>query len=171
MTLLGPGIPMLWQGEEFLANNDFKHGLTSTWGQDTAWLDGSEEQKSTEVSLARQGHHALHKDLIALRRSSDAFRPEAPISRVMTHNDHRIVAFQRQGESGDSFVVIAHLGDETREGYSVPLPAGRWEQVLNTDAERYGGENRGGAEGQMSGKAALTLPAGGTIVLRKVAGE
>jgi 1,4-alpha-glucan branching enzyme len=39
LTLTGPGVPMLWQGEEFLANNDFKHGLTSTWGYDTNWLN------------------------------------------------------------------------------------------------------------------------------------
>lgn len=39
LTLLGAGVPMLWQGEEFLANNDFKHGLTSTWGHDTDWLE------------------------------------------------------------------------------------------------------------------------------------
>jgi maltooligosyltrehalose trehalohydrolase len=38
LTLLGAGVPMLWQGEEFLANNDFKHGLTATWGHDTDWL-------------------------------------------------------------------------------------------------------------------------------------
>jgi len=29
---------MLFQGEEHLANNDFKHGLTSTWGADLTWL-------------------------------------------------------------------------------------------------------------------------------------
>lgn len=39
ITLTGPGIPMLFQGEEYLANNDFKHGLTSTWGTDMSWLD------------------------------------------------------------------------------------------------------------------------------------
>lgn len=39
VTLTGPGVPMMWQGEEFLANNDFKHGLTSTWGYDTDWLN------------------------------------------------------------------------------------------------------------------------------------
>lgn len=39
LMLTGPGMPMMWQGEEFLANNDFKHGLTSTWGYDTNWLN------------------------------------------------------------------------------------------------------------------------------------
>lgn len=38
ITLTGPGVPMIFQGEEFLANNDFKHGLTSTWGVDMDWM-------------------------------------------------------------------------------------------------------------------------------------
>ncbi|MBQ7528729.1 alpha amylase C-terminal domain-containing protein [bacterium] len=38
ITLTGPGVPMLFQGEEYLANNDFKHGLTSTWGTDMSWM-------------------------------------------------------------------------------------------------------------------------------------
>ena len=38
VTLTGPGVPMLFQGEEFLANNDFKHGLTSTWGAELGWV-------------------------------------------------------------------------------------------------------------------------------------
>lgn len=170
MTLLGPGIPMLWQGEEFLANNDFKHGLTSTWGQNTDWLDGSPSEMG-EVEKARQGHHRMHKDLIALRRSSDAFRPEASVNRIMTHNDHRVVGFERAG-AGENFVVLSHLGDEDRHNYQVPLPAGQWQEVLNTDSERYGGNNVGNGgrtisagEGQ---NASLTLPAGGTIVLRKI---
>ncbi len=39
ITLTGPGVPMLFQGEECLANNDFKHGLTSTWGADMGWMN------------------------------------------------------------------------------------------------------------------------------------
>ena len=39
LNLLGAGVPMIWQGEEFIANNDFKHGLTATWGHDTDWLE------------------------------------------------------------------------------------------------------------------------------------
>jgi maltooligosyltrehalose trehalohydrolase len=41
VTLTGAGVPMLWQGEEFLTNNDFKHGLTSTWGMDWSWRDST----------------------------------------------------------------------------------------------------------------------------------
>lgn len=171
LTLLGPGIPMLWQGEEFLANNDFKHGLTTTWGQDTDWLDGTAEEKSSPQSVARQGHHKLYRELIALRRSSDAFLPNAPISRVMTHNSDQIMGFRRDSADGeDSFLVFSHLGNESRDGYSVNLPPGQWKEVFNTDSELYGGENIGNGGRVLEGSqgASMTLPAGGTVVFEKV---
>lgn len=37
ITLTAAGVPMIFQGEEFAANNDFKHGVTSTWGADMSW--------------------------------------------------------------------------------------------------------------------------------------
>lgn len=168
LTLLGPGIPMLWQGEEYLANNDFKHGLTSTWGTDTTWLEGSEAEKNTAVSLARQGHFKAHQDLIALRRSSDAFYPSAPVNRIYTHNDDQVSAFERKGESGDAFIVITQMGDADKPGYTIPLPEGRWQEVFNTDSKSYGGENFGNDGAVFGGRPALNLPAGGTIVLKKV---
>jgi len=39
ITLTGAGVPMIFQGEEFLDNADYKHGITSTWGNDISWLD------------------------------------------------------------------------------------------------------------------------------------
>lgn len=168
LTLLAPGIPMLWQGEEYLANNDFKHGLTSTWGADTKWVDGTEAEKNSEISKARQGHFRVHQDLIALRRSSDAFHPTAHVSRVYSHNDHQVTAFERRGESGERFIVITQMAGDDKSGYAMPLPEGQWKEVLNTDSEKYGGQNFGNAGATFSGKAGLNLPAGGTVVLKQV---
>lgn len=170
LTLLGPGIPMLWQGEEFLANNDFKHGLTTTWGQNTEWLDGDSEAKATPEAKLRQGHHKVYQDLISLRRSSDAFLPDAPIERVMTHNDDKIVAFKRSSADGsDNFLVFSHLGDVDREGYGVNLPAGEWQEVFNSDSHHYGGQNTGNGGKVLQGDrtSQVTLPAGGTVVFKK----
>lgn len=168
LTLLGPGIPMIWQGEEFMANNDFKHGLTSTWGADTDWLDGTQAEKSTPKAQARQGQVEAYRDLIALRRSSDAFLPDAPVRRVYTHNDDRIAAFERQGSQGQAYVVITSMGDTDRSGYPISLPEGNWKEVFSTDAVKYGGSGLGQEGSLVSGQANLSLPAGATIVLKKV---
>lgn len=39
VTLTGAGYPMIFQGEEFLDNADYKHGITSTWGNDIKWME------------------------------------------------------------------------------------------------------------------------------------
>jgi maltooligosyltrehalose trehalohydrolase len=216
LTLMGPGMPMLWQGEEFLANNDFKHGLTSTWGYDTNWLNfkitpdrldvfkrlaggpggGAQppldqsslleelrpeekpfyakyqamddaQKAQAEDSTLRAGHFKSYKDLIALRRSSDAFMATAPVTRIHTHNADRVIAFGR-GEGDEQFVVVTNLAGEDRHGYNVQLPPGQWKEVLNTNAREYGGTGVGNAGATIPGGAGMTLPAGSTIVLKKV---
>ena len=200
LTLLGPGTPMLWQGEEFLANNDFKHGLTSTWGQDTSWMEfpvtpdvlegfkkqdfkdlkpdlralsekyqnfSTEQKQNAEVQAAKAGHFKSYQDLIALRSSSDAFRADAPISRVMTHSQDKVMAFSRHG-SEDNFVVATNFGKQNRLDYKLNLPQGNWKEVFNSDAQAYGGNNLGNGGGTFDAQQGLVLPAGSTIVLQRV---
>jgi 1,4-alpha-glucan branching enzyme len=55
-----------------------------------------------------------------------------------------------------------------RSGYRVPLPAdGKWREVLNSDAEIYGGNGQGnlGSITAVGGGADLTLPPLATIML------
>ena len=212
LTLLGPGTPMLFQGEEFLANNDFKHGLTSTWGADLRWLDfpvtpervdhfrsmASLDRSQREVERSRlapeeqqffdrylampagQRREAEHlsdqagqfqrtRDLVALRRSSPAFSAAGSISRIYTHNLDRVVAFQRDGGgSQDQFVVLSNFADQDRPGYRVPLPPGPWREVLNTNARRFGGSGTGNGGGTVEAGTGVFLPAGSTVVLKRV---
>ncbi|MGE0488968.1 MAG: alpha amylase C-terminal domain-containing protein [Vulcanimicrobiota bacterium] len=200
LTLLGPGVPMLWQGEEFLANNDFKHGLTSTWGQDTDWLhfpvtpdilarfqdgqvqglttrqqelyaryqtfDASAREKA-ETDALRAGHFQAYQDLVALRQSSPAFLADAPIERIYTHNEDRVMAFNRKS-GDDSYVVLTNFADKDQPGYQLPLPQGRWKEVFNSNSEAYGGTNFGNAGRTLSSTDPVVIPAGSTIVLQRV---
>lgn len=207
LTLTGPGVPMLWQGEEFLANNDFKHGLTSTWGYDTNWLNfkvtpdrlevfrnllsaspaeqkaqlregeakafesyqkmNEEQRAAAEVDSFRAGHHKAYKDLVALRRSSDAFAATSPIERCFTHNGDRVIAYKR-GSGNEEFVVVTNLSGHDRQGYGVNLPGGKWKEVFNSNAAEYGGTGLGNFGATLEGGQGLTLPAGSSIVLKKV---
>lgn len=203
LTLLGAGVPMIWQGEEFLANNDFKHGLTATWGHDTDWIDfginpaelqqfrqlqqsGQKpsdpvqqakfdkflqvESSSAERMSARQGHFQCYADLIKLRSSSAAFDSTSEASRLYTHNGDKVLSLKRSGE-GQEFVVVTNFGDHNRGSYDAGLPAGKWQEVFNSDSQSYGGSNFGNA-GQVltidSNHRGVNLPAGGTVVFRKV---
>jgi 1,4-alpha-glucan branching enzyme len=51
----------------------------------------------------------------------------------------------RQGREADAqCIVIVNFTPEIRTGYRVPVPrAGRWREVLNSDAAIYGGSNVG----------------------------
>jgi 1,4-alpha-glucan branching enzyme len=86
-----------------------------------------------------------------------------------------VFAWARHAPGANPVVVVVNLTPVAREGYTLGLPrAGNWAEVLNTDAERYGGGNRGNLggvealEGEWSGRpahAAMTLPPLGAIYL------
>ena len=40
---------------------------------------------------------------------------------------------------GGRFVVVTNTGEQNHDSYSVPLPPGRWQRVLHSEAQCYGG--------------------------------
>ncbi|GGC25845.1 1,4-alpha-glucan branching enzyme GlgB 1 [Novosphingobium marinum] len=89
--------------------------------------------------------------------------------------DNSVFAFARYG-GGAPVVAAFNMTPEPREGYCIGLPGhGRWTEVLNSDAEGYGGSNTGnggsvhadghGLHGQDQ-SAAVTLPPLGAVILR-----
>jgi 1,4-alpha-glucan branching enzyme len=90
--------------------------------------------------------------------------------------ENSVLSFLRRPPgAGREFVVILNLTPVLRNSYRVGLPRGGfWTEVLNTDAERYGGSNQGNAGGvnaesrpahQQPCSAGLTLPPLGVVVL------
>jgi 1,4-alpha-glucan branching enzyme len=88
-----------------------------------------------------------------------------------------VIAFLRKPAGpGTPLLVVWNLTPVQRDGYRVGVPhAGRWRELLNSDAQEYGGSgagNFGGVEStpvMAQGRAnslSLTLPALSTIVLR-----
>jgi 1,4-alpha-glucan branching enzyme len=83
--------------------------------------------------------------------------------------DHSVVSWVRYGDEHDSpVVVICNFTPVERSAWRLGLPrAGTWREILNSDADRYGGGNRGNlgvveahntpCEG-MPCSAVLTLP-------------
>jgi 1,4-alpha-glucan branching enzyme len=64
-----------------------------------------------------------------------------------------LLAFIRYGTDGTPLVCVANFATHPHEGYRLGLPrVGRWREVLNTDAERYGGSNVGNM-GTVTGEA------------------
>lgn len=151
LTLLAAGVPMLFQGEEFLDNADYKHGITSTWGNDLAWLEQKNPPEGSVAALKR-GHFNFYRDLIALRGSSPAFTATSRIAPGGVNNEQRTLCLVRSG-GGEEYCVVANFSDQPR---NVPLPPGNWRLVLNSDDRKYGG---GGLQGG--------VPPGSALVYKK----
>jgi 1,4-alpha-glucan branching enzyme len=62
-----------------------------------------------------------------------------------TDRESSVLSFARQNADGSNpLVIILNLTPVPRENYRVGLPrAGKWREALNSDAEIYGGSNKG----------------------------
>lgn len=209
LTLTSNGVPMLWQGEEQLANNDFKHAMPQTWGFDSEWRDfpvtpdradaframaalppaekaaaaarlsaherplfaaydamTPQARRTADRHADRNGHFRFYQDLIALRAHSTALSAGTQLSRIHTHNRDRVLAYTRS-DGVETYAVVTNLSNTRFESYGVNLPPGRWRVALNSDDRLYGGTGAG-SQGEIEGGRPLSLPAGATLVLRRV---
>lgn len=92
-----------------------------------------------------------------------------------TDADHNVLSFIRWGTQGRPLVCVVNFSGVPHDDYRLGLPsAGRWREVVNTDAQEYGGSGvgNGGAIQAVAepwdGKpasATLSLPPLGTLYL------
>jgi len=130
MVFTAPGIPMLFQGQEFLEGG---------WFRDTVPLDW--DQKDEFHGIVR-----LYRDLIRLRLNRDGFSRGlcGQFTKVYHLNDERkIIAFHRweKGGPADDVVVVANFFHDPQDGYVIGLPAaGTWKLRFNSDWQGYNDE-------------------------------
>jgi 1,4-alpha-glucan branching enzyme len=89
-----------------------------------------------------------------------------------------IFSFLRFGNDGSVIAVVSNFSPMPQMTYRIGLPRpGRWEEILNTDADVYGGSgvgNFGGVEASGDGyhgqaaSATVAVPPLGTVYLRYV---
>jgi len=127
LMLTAPGIPMLFQGQEFLQGE---------WFQDTVPLDW-------DLSEEYRGIVRLYRDLIRLRLDAQGVTAGLTGRNIVVtriDDEQKLIAFRRwqDGGAGDDVMVIANFAHEPREGYRVGLPEqGLWKLRLNTDWKGY----------------------------------
>ena len=94
--------------------------------------------------------------------------------------DNSVVAFQRKSRAGDVLAFVVNATPVPREAYRIGVSGGGWyEEVLNTDAQTYGGSNFGNFGGvnaepiAWQGKShslSLRLPPLGVVGLKRHGG-
>ncbi|MPZ51887.1 MAG: 1,4-alpha-glucan branching protein [Acidimicrobiia bacterium] len=164
ITFTSPGIPMIFQGQEF---------LTPGWFQDTRPLDWSRVE-------SQSGIHQLYRDLFGLRANRDGVTAGLKGQNLDIHHlnqDSKVLAYHRwdQGGAGDSCVILLNLSGVAHREYIIGFPIpGKWHVRLNTDWSGYGSDydDVGGtevviaAEGDADGQRAVaTVDIGGWSAL------
>jgi 1,4-alpha-glucan branching enzyme len=132
MVFTAPGIPMLFQGQEFLEGG---------WFHDTVPIDWDQSEEFHGIAL-------LYRDLIRLRLNRDGFTRGlcGQFTQVYhLHDERKIIAFHRWNEGGpaDDVVVVANFFREPQDGYVIGFPAaGTWKLRFNSDWQGYNDDFR-----------------------------
>ena len=127
LVLTSPGLPMIFQGQEFLEGE---------WFRDTVPLHWDQQDEFT-------GIFRMYSDLVGLRLNKEGHTKGLTGQHVDTlhlNPDNHIYAFHRwaDGGAGDDVVVAVNLDSKTWGDYTVGMPAaGHWVTRLNSDAKVY----------------------------------
>jgi 1,4-alpha-glucan branching enzyme len=139
-----PGKKLLFMGGEFAQWAEWDHARSLDWHL---------LEDSPQAHLHR-GVQRLVRDLNTLYRATPALhvhdtRPQGFRWLEVNDAENSVYAWLRFGQPGDAPVaVVANFTPVERVGYRIGLPrAGRWREVMNTDAAIYGGGNRGNMGG------------------------
>ncbi|MCX9191862.1 1,4-alpha-glucan branching enzyme [Carbonactinospora thermoautotrophica] len=130
-----PGKQLLFMGCEF--------------AQEAEWSDSRGLDWELLADPAHKGVQQLVRDLNRVYQETPALwsRDTDPSGFTwLEANDAagNVFAFLRWGEDGSVLACVANFAAVPHEGYRIGLPRpGRWREVLNTDAEVYGGSNVG----------------------------
>lgn len=157
-----PGKQLLYMGTEFAQDAEWSEAHGLDW-----WLLDHAEH---------QGVQRLVRDLNTIYRDTPALWALDTTPDGFTWIDggnaaDNVLSFIRHGENGEQLVAVCNFSPLVRQDFGVHLPtAGTWHEVLNTDADVYGGSNvgnRGDFETDEAGLARITLPPLATIWLKQ----
>jgi len=127
LVMTAPGIPMIFQGQEFLEGEWFRDTVPVHWDQNEEF----------------RGIVKMYRDLIRLRRNLGGESRGLcgqHVHVIRADDANNVIAFRRwmDGGPGDDVVIVANFQHEPRNGYSFGFPvAGRWRLAFNSDAKSY----------------------------------
>ena len=127
LVFTSPGIPMLFQGQEFLQGQWFRDDVPLDW----------------QLNQEFRGIVRLYRDLINLRLNKKGFSRGlcGQFLNIYHVNDaDNVLAFQRwdQHGPGDDVVVVLNFSNASWQNYEIGMPTrGLWKLRLNSDAKIY----------------------------------
>jgi 1,4-alpha-glucan branching enzyme len=167
-----PGKKLLFMGGEFGMHNEWYSKRSIDW----------HVLETDDDAFHHCGLQRLVKDLNRMYLTYPAMWThdfEHKGFNWIDHTDHEsgVVSFMRFGDNGDYLVFVCNFTPEVRNGYRIGVPhAGNYIEILNSDAEQYGGAGFGNAGTVTAGSypwhnqpcsVELVLPPLGVLVFRK----
>jgi 1,4-alpha-glucan branching enzyme len=159
-----PGKKMLFMGDEFAQEREWNHDSSLDWHVLADPLHQGVRRLVGDLNRVYRSERALHE----LDVSPEGFEW------IDTHDaESSVLVFGRRGPSPGEYVLAAfNLTPVPRTGYRIGVPiAGRWRELLNSDAELYGGSGLGNLGGKDSEElAAHGRPRSIAVTLPPLAG-
>jgi 1,4-alpha-glucan branching enzyme len=127
LVMTAPGIPMLFQGQEFLRDQ---------WFRDDRPIDWHRAEEYADITT-------MYRDLINLRLNKAGYSAGLTGQHTAVYhvNDHdKLIAMHRwkEGGVGDDVIVIFNFAEGRKENYVIGLPrGGEWKLRFNNDAGLY----------------------------------
>jgi len=160
VTLLARGMPAILQGNEWLESN----------GWETEKIDWS--KKNTYSGIFK-----FYQDMIRLRTTVPALYANTTTNVYHTNEASNVIAFERTGTDGRSFVVVANFSNTNYTNYVLGLPrSGTWGVLINSEDTLYQGIGQGAMPGCVTvenissmgypQRTTLSLPPHGLLVLQ-----
>jgi 1,4-alpha-glucan branching enzyme len=129
LVMTTPGIPMIFQGQEFLEDG---------WFSDADALDWSK-------LATHSGINSMYRDLIRLRRNLGGVSAGLRGPSINFHhvnNGAKVVAFHRWQNGGelDDVIVVMNFSQNGINNYRIGMPrGGQWRVRFNSDWNGYDG--------------------------------
>ncbi|HDH50927.1 MAG TPA: 1,4-alpha-glucan branching protein GlgB [Nitrospirae bacterium] len=145
-----PGKKLLFMGGEFGQWKEWNHDESLEWHGLQYPIHIGLRKWLKDLNYLYRTEPALHE----LDFSADGFEW------IDSHDwEQSIISFIRKSKhSGETILVVCNLTPVPRHGYMVGVPhAGFWKELLNSDAEAYGGSNLGNS----GGAEAVAMPVQG----------
>ncbi len=162
-----PGKKLLFMGQEFAQRREWSEARALDWNLLDYAPHGGMKKLVGDLNKLYRSRPALH----ARDCEADGFS-----WLIVDDAQNSVFAWLRKAPDADPIAVISNFTPVVRENYRVPLPlAGKWREIINTDAEAYGGSGQGNPEIIVSVKdgggdaaATIRLPPLATIMLEFV---
>ena len=144
-----PGKKLLFMGQEFAQWSEWSEARALDWNLLSYHQHEGMRRLVRDLNLSYRAKPALH--------ARDC-EPEGFRWLIADDHDNSVFAWLRMAPGEKPVAVITNFTPAYLENYRLPLPtAGRWREILNTDAEIYGGSGKG------NGGRVQAVDAGGTI--------